>query len=350
MICVLHKNSINYYQKKVIKISQDFIEYILKQYNLGKLLQEPKKLAGGLTNQSYKIVTKQGAFVVKILNNANKNKLDEIEFTEKINELAYKNGIKSLPAIKLNNTFIQQYEDVHFIIYPYFDGMVILSKEIDLDKCGRLARELAKIHSLDTSKIEIPNTKQIYDDKIDFKFYYDKTKDMDEEWANAFKDKYKIISNIYEKSYDAYKKLSRQKTFTHKDLNRLNVLWKDNDFVIIDWENAAFSNPSIDFFSTAWFLTDDVKEDKYKVFAREYFKTFKFKDSVETAVYAGMVDEIIWLEFNLKRSLGVISKDKEEIKLGKTQIITPMTEIMNYYSKIGKMIEILKNNSCFSHN
>lgn len=56
-----------------------------------------------------------------------------------------------------------------------------------------------------------------------------------------------------------------------------------------------------------------------------------------------MIDEIIWLEFNLKRSLGVISKDKEEIKLGKTQIITPMTEIMNYYSKIDKMIEICNN-------
>lgn len=343
MICVLHKNSINYYLKKVIKISQDFIEFILKQYNLDKLLQEPKKLAGGLTNQSYKIVTKQGAFVVKILNNVNKNKLNEIEFTEKINELAYKNGIKSLPAIKLNNTFIQQYEDVHFIIYPYFDGMVILSKEIDLDKCGRLAIELAKIHRLDTSKIEIPNSKQIYEDKIDFKFYYNKTKDIEEEWANAFKNKYKIISEIYERSYDAYKKLSSQKTFTHKDLNRLNVLWKDNDFVIIDWENATFSNPSIDFFSTAWFLTDDVKESKYKVFAKEYFNTFKFNDSVEIAVYTGMIDEIIWLEFNLKRSLGMISKDKQEIELGKTQIITPMIEIINYFSKIDKMIKLCNN-------
>lgn len=46
----------------------------------------------------------------------------------------------------------------------------------------------------------------------------------------------------------------------------------------------------------------------------------------------------------------MISKDKQEIELGKTQIITPMTEIINYYSKIDKMIEILKNNSCFSHN
>ena len=327
----------------MIKISQDFIEFILKQYNLGKLQKAPSKLVGGLTNQSYKIVTRQGAFVVKILNNANKNKLNEIEFTEKINELAYKNGIKSLPAIKLNNSFIQQYEDIHFIVYPYFDGRVILSKEIDLDKCGSLARELAKIHSLDTSKIEIPSTKQIYDDKIDFKFYYDKTKYIDEEWAKAFKDKYKIISDIYEKSYDAYKKLSNQKTFTHKDLNRLNVLWKENDFVIIDWENATFSNPSIDFFSTAWFLTDDVKEDKYKVFVREYLKNFKLEDRMETAVYAGMIDEVIWLEFNLRRSLGMISKDKQEIELGKTQIITPMTEIINYYSKIDKMIEICNN-------
>lgn len=39
----------------------------------------------------------------------------------------------------------------------------------------------------------------------------------------------------------------------------------------------------------------------------------------------------------------MISKDKQEIELGKTQIITPMTEIINYYSKIDKMIEICNN-------
>lgn len=324
----------------MIKINQDLIDFILQNYNLGQLLNSPEKLTGGLTNNSYKLNTNKEIVVVKILNSVNNHRITELEFSEQINELAYNEGIKTLPAIKVNDKFIQNYKNINFIVYKYYDGRVILSKEIDLERCKMLARELAKIHKLDTSKIKIPNTLQIYDKKINFSFYYEKLKNIDEEWAIDFKNKFRTISQIYDKSYEAYKKLSNQKTFTHKDLNRLNVLWKNNDFVIIDWENATFSNPSIDFFSSAWFLTDDVKEDKYEVFAKEYFKNFRFQDSVETAAYVGIIDEIIWLEFNLKRSLGMLSNNKNEIELGKTQIKSPITEIINYYSKIDKMIEI----------
>ena len=324
----------------MIKINQDLIDFILQNYDLGQLLNSPEKLTGGLTNNSYKLNTNKEIVVVKILNSVNNHRITELEFSEQINELAYNEGIKTLPAIKVNDKFIQNYKNINFIVYKYYDGRVILSKELDLEKCKMLARELAKIHKLDTSKIKIPNTSQIYDKKINFSFYYEKLKNIDEDWAIEFKNKFRTISQIYDKSYEAYKKLSNQKTFTHKDLNRLNVLWKNNDFVIIDWENATFSNPSIDFFSSAWFLTDDVKEDKYEVFAKEYFKNFKFQDSIETVAYAGIIDEIIWLEFNLKRSLGMLSNNKNEIELGKTQIKSPITEIINYHSKIDKMIEI----------
>ena len=324
----------------MIKINQDLIDFILQNYDLGQLLNSPEKLTGGLTNNSYKLNTNKEIVVVKILNSVNNHRITELEFSEQINELAYNEGIKTLPAIKVNDKFIQNYKNINFIVYKYYDGRVILSKEIDLEKCKMLARELAKIHKLDTSKIKIPNTSQIYDKKINFSFYYEKLKNIDEDWAIEFKNKFRTISQIYDKSYESYKKLSNQKTFTHKDLNRLNVLWKNNDFVIIDWENATFSNPSIDFFSSAWFLTDDVKEDKYEVFAKEYFKNFKFQDSIETVAYAGIIDEIIWLEFNLKRSLGMLSNNKNEIELGKTQIKSPITEIINYYSKIDKMIVI----------
>ena len=324
----------------MIKINQDLIDFILQNYDLGQLLNSPEKLTGGLTNNSYKLNTNKEIVVVKILNSVNNHRITELEFSEQINELAYNEGIKTLPAIKVNDKFIQNYKNINFIVYKYYDGRVILSKEIDLERCKMLARELAKIHKLDTSKIKLPNTEQIYDKKIDFSFYFDKLKNIDEDWAIEFKNKFRTISQIYDKSYEVYKKLSIQKAFTHKDLNRLNVLWNNNDFVIIDWENATFSNPSIDFFSTAWFLTDDVKEDKYKVFAKEYFKNFRFQDSIETAAYVGIIDEIIWLEFNLKRSLGMLSNNKDEIELGKTQIKSSMTEIINYYSKIDKMIKI----------
>lgn len=324
-------------------MDNNLIKYVVDKFDLGTILKPTEKINKGLTNEIYKINTKSGKFIIKVLNNDNINKIDLIEFSEKINALAYNENIKSYPAIKKENKYIQKYNNKYFLLYKYYEGKVISSKEITLNKCKILAKELAKIHKLDTTLINdiVKDKEDIYTKKIDFNYYFDKSKNIDEEWVVDFKDNYKNIVNIYEKVYNCYQNLSEEKTFTHKDLNRKNILWKsDDEFAIIDWENARFSNPSLDFFNTAWFLTEDVKKDKYTIFAKEYFKNFKFKDSIDTAVYAALIDEILWLEFNLKRALRLNNNnEKNNIETGKSEIKPTIREILNYYKKI----DIMKN-------
>ncbi len=116
-------------------------------------------------------------------------------------------------------------------------------------------------------------------------------------------------------------------------------MWNNSTPYIIDWETATIGNSSIDFFNSAWFLTADADEEKYKAFANSYFETNKFKDNINISAYSAIIEECNWLEFSLKRALAIESNDINEIDLGKNSINDSLTEIINYYNKIPMMLK-----------
>lgn len=68
----------------------------------------------------------------------------------------------------------------------------------------------------------------------------------------------------------------------------------------------------------------------------------KLDDDINIVSYAAIIDECNWLEFSLKRAIGIQSKDESEINLGKNSVVPSLTEILNYYNKIPLMIKICK--------
>ena len=313
---------------------------ICNKYNLGKY-KDYKEIIGGLTNKMYKLVTDSGEFAIKVINQDNllnnPNLYNKIEKSEEIANIAFNNNINSVCAIKYNDKYIQEIDGNNILIYKWCNGIILKTCELTLEHVRVLAKELAKLHSIKVSdKVDI-----IKYNKIDYRKYYELLKDNDEEWSLLFRNRIDDLIRLYDKVYDSYLKLSDQISYVHKDFNRRNVLWNNNIPYIIDWETAIIDNPSIDYFNSAWFLTDDVQIDKYDVFASEYFSIMKLEDSINISAYASIIEECNWLEFSLKRALSMHSNDIEEIKLGKNSINGSLTEILNYYDKIPLMIEII---------
>ena len=315
------------------------IDKICEELNLGSLIST-EMLFGGETNIVYKVKTTIGEYVIKLINSDrvkhNKKLISNIEKSEIIAVEALKNGVNAICAIKFKNKYVQCFNKQYFLVFKYFDGKVLLSREIKLKHVKKLAIELAKLHSIKVKKRKI-NFKY---KKIDYKKYYNLLENTNEEWVLFFKENFNDLYNIYELVFNNYKKLSNQTVCIHNDYNRKNILWKNDIPYIIDWETASFGNPSIDFFLSAWFLTDDVDEKKYRIFVKTYFSMFKLKDNVHISIYAAIVEECNWLCFSLERALGLYSKSESEITLGKNAIVPSLTEIINYYRKIPVMIKI----------
>lgn len=321
----------------------DYFKKVCSNLNLGSLISDVTVISGGITNKMYKVETTKGVYAIKIINKSNIEKnprlLQNIELSECISNIAKENDINVISAIKFNNRYIQKIGNEKLLIYNWFDGKILLTKEITLDNVKTIANMLARLH-----KIKIKhNANCTKYQKIDYKKYYNLLKDSKEEWAKIFIKNFKNLTEIYDKVYSCYNQLSNQKSYVHKDLNRKNIMWKDNIPYIIDWENSTIGNPSLDFFNSAWFLTADVDENKYCTFAKEYLSINKLDDDINIASYAAIIDECNWLEFSLKRAIGIQSKDESEINLGKDSVIPSLTEILNYYSKVLLMIKIIEN-------
>lgn len=309
---------------------------ICNKFNLGNL-KHYEQIDGGLTNKMIKLTTTKGKYALKILNNTNKETLNKIEFSEYISNVANDNNIFSVTALKFNNKYIQQYKNIYFLIYYWIDGKILKSKEITISHIKIIATELAKLHQIN---VDSEYNIKLYE-KNNYQKYYNLLKDNNEEWTQYFLNNYDLLLKIYEDAYTNYLKLSSQKSYIHKDLNRKNIIWVDDKPNIIDFETVTIGNPSIDFFNSAWFLTDDVQYDKYYEFSKTYLSINKLVDNINVASYAAIIEECNWLYFSLKRALGYISNNPEEIEIGKQSIATSLKEIINYYNKIPLMLSIL---------
>ncbi len=323
------------------KMNKVIIE-IIKSFNLGALKEDPIVIDGGITNSLYKVVTDKNNYVIKIVNNSrikqDNNLIKKLEFSEKIANKAKLNGINSVVAVKINDKYINQYKNNYFLIYEWCEGKVLLSKEITNKHLKIIAKAMSNLHKI---KVEEKNSIIKYQ-RINYNYYFDLLKNNEEEYALFFKNNFNKLLSIYDHVYENYTMLSNQLSYVHKDLNRKNIIWNNDDYYIIDWETATISNPSLDFFNSSWFLTEDIKEEKYKTFTKEYLLTCKLEDNLNVSINCSIIEECMWLEFSLKRALSISTKDFDEIELGKKSIESSIKEIINYYEKIPLMIKYLE--------
>lgn len=317
------------------------LEKVSKQLNLGDYIRV-EDINGGLTNKMYKLITSKGLFAIKIINTDNIKTnpllLKKIEQSEEIANIALKNGVNAISAIKINNQFIQDIDGIKFLVYKWSDGKVLLTKELNLEHVAKAAIQLARLHHI---KVENKPLIKKYP-KIDFYKYYELLKNNQEEWSSLFRNNIDYLCTLYDDVYDSYLKINGYYAYAHKDFNRRNILWKNDIPYVIDWETATIDHPMIDFFNSAWFLSNDVQPDKYEVFVQKYLEVMSFEDDTDMAINAAIIDECNWLEFSLKRALKIHSQEQSEIELGKDSITSSLKEIMNYYQKTPLMKQIVK--------
>ena len=320
-------------EREIFEINKEKenINKIVEVYNLGNLINI-KQLDGGITNKVFKLDTSKSSYILKILSTKDINKY---ELSEHIANIALNNGIEALGAIEHDGKYVNNINGLNIAVYPFYDGKVLLTKELTLEHVKLLANSLGRLHSL---KIENNIDVKKYD-KHDFKYLYSLLGKHD--WNRVFRDNYNKILEIYDKVYESYTKLNDNYSYVHKDFNRKNVLWNNMEYKIIDWETSTIDNPIIDLFNSAWFLSNDIQEDKFNVFMDEYFSINKIKDDINIGAYAALIEECNWLAFSLKRALRLNTNDGFEIKLGEESINDSTTEILNYYDKIELMLKIL---------
>ncbi|MBU3103958.1 aminoglycoside phosphotransferase family protein [Clostridium gasigenes] len=135
---------------------------------------------------------------------------------------------------------------------------------------------------------------------------------------------------------------------SHRDLDSKNVMWSKDKPIIIDWESAGYTNPIQELTETAIYWSENEKgnidKERFFAFIGGYKKRYgTVKANWETVLVNGFLGKLGWLEYNLKRSLGIECTDEEEQQVGIDQVIGTISTIRHYADMISELEKWLNN-------
>jgi len=321
-----------------------FFEKLVSNLELGKLIEEPSRVSGGLTHKMYKVVTDKNKYIVKLLNpNIMKRPtaLGNFEKADAYEELLKENNIDAIYSIKFNDTKMQLQDGQYFYVYDWYDGKALKDNEIKNINCEKIGKQLAKIHNITLKEDTwIEDTKN-----IDWKYYIDLAKAKESPIYDLIFDKINLLNESMQKGNEVVNNLPNYIAVCHNDLDSKNVLWINDEFKIIDLECLGYSNPYLELLTLAlcWsgYESCNINFELFKTFMDSYFENSKLSRDINWEVlYYANNGRLEWLEYNIKRALMLETDSEEEQQLGIKEVKETLEHII-YYDSIKN--EILKN-------
>ena len=323
------------------------IEKFCKQYNLGEVIKITK-LTGGLMHKMFKVETTTGIYAIKVLNPevmSRSEAYDNFVISEKIANLANDNGIPVSSAKIIDGNFITQLDGCYYMVFDFIEGRTLTDEEITTIHCEKIGEVLSQIHSLDYTSLDLTPEVVAYKRLYDWASYINNPNFNKMSYRDLFLANYPKFNSILKRANERFNETNTTQTICHRDMDPKNVMWINDNPIVIDWESASLANPYRELveYALSWsgFLTNDFDESKFKAVIKGYTKTQSIKGIEWFSVICGnLVGRFGWLKYNLERSLGIISNDPEEMALAEIEVSKTINEINRYLDLIGTMDNI----------
>lgn len=316
------------------------IEKLFNKYNLGKLTAQPKQITGGLMHRMYQVITEGKKYAVKEMNPSIMKRVGVVENiinSERV-ATALKGIVPAITAIQFKDESLLMLDGKYYMMFEWFDGMSIFPPDITNENCRDIGRILGKIHS---AKVMIPDIKMEFKDPklFDWNKYLLLGQETGAKWTKELSLVIDDLIKWNQESNDTSISLSRNFVLSHGDLDPKNVMWKDNNPCIIDWESAGYVNPYQELLDVLNNWTNDgmgkLNKDKFKALYDAYIEVVGNSkvdwNTVFTNGYGGM---LAWLDYSFKRSLEIECSSLEEKNLGTEQVFGTITALRQYSLRI----------------
>ncbi len=324
------------------------IEKFCDKFGLGKVTNITK-ISGGLMHKMFKVKTDKGIYCVKVLNPevmSRKEAYGNFVVSESVSNLAKKNGIPVSSALDIDGNYLTKLDDMYYMVFDYVEGKALKDDEITALHCKKIGNVLAHIHSLDYKEIGLEPNIVEYTRLYDWESYINNSNFNKMPYKNVFLKNYKKYNSMLKRANERFNASNNNQTICHSDMDPKNVMWNNDNPIIIDWECAGVANPERELLEDAlcWsgFLSNNFSEEKFIAMFKEYSKYRNIEDIAWYDVICGnLVGRFGWLKYNLERSLGIVSNDEEEMKLAENEVIKTIDEINRYLDLIGDMYDII---------
>ena len=321
---------------------------LFNKYKLGKIIGEPARISGGLMHKMFRATTETNTYAIKWLNPSIMKRSGVME--NMINsELIANSFSKYLPvvaALNIEGHNVLSSSNKYYMVFNWIEGKSIFPPDIERKHCYAIGNALGKIHYLN---ITVPEVKKDKNESIiyDWNRFMVMGKVRKNYWVDTYSDSIDKLITWNRLTNKANSILSEFMVISHRDLDPKNVMWHQDLPYFIDWEAAGYINPYQELLDVLNYWSSDGKgeldKDKFKTLLNAYKEnmstTYVDWDCVLNSGYAGMLG---WLEYSLKRALGIESLDEEEKTLGAEQVLGTIKELESYDKQVNVLKEWLR--------
>jgi len=312
-------------------------ENLCATLGLGEPTGTPTPLTGGLLHRMYALETHAGKFAVKALNPQVMQRpaaKGNVLKAEAVARIAAKH-IPAAPAQEFHCGVMPEIDGQHYLVFDWVDGAPRYHDEIEASHCATMGTLLARLHGVDFSAVAFEDEPPM--ERIDWEAY-------DHPLARENLDD---LVRWNDRVLAAAATLRTGKVVSHRDMDPKNVMWNAAGPVVIDWEAAALIHPLQELMTTAMAWATNANG----VFAPEKFRAFVGAYHEHTplvckdwrpALDMGLAGMLGWLEYNLKRALGIECADKAEQQLGEEQVVGTITELRQHDESMDEILAELQ--------
>lgn len=326
----------------------EHLKQLSEQLHLGNIVKPPKRIYGGFLHTMYKLQTEKGNYAIKQLNPEIMKRdtaMGNYLLSEKLARLAATHNINAISANLFDGRPVIEVSGCYYLVFDWVEGQTLASDVLDLVKVHKISEVLAQIHELDSKELmkaitDPPNLVR----PIDWSLYTglkEEFSELDITW----------LKSIETETNLALLRLTHTHVLSHRDLDKKNVLWSnDNQAIIIDWESAGLIHPILELIEVAinWSLTSQGNLDKKSfcelVYAYLSYRKIVIQDiivDIPVVLSAGYRGRLDWLVYNLNRSAGREVSCAEEVELGRKQVIDTLMDLKNYTRLQEKIVDWL---------
>ncbi len=301
---------------------------LLSALDLGTLIAEITPVYGGLLHKSYNVNTTKGHYFIKALNPHIMQRptvLDHYALADAISVQAFKEGIPACTVKEIDGKTIHQVDGQYYQVFDWIEkAMDYTHQPENLDACHKIGATLGKLHQIDFSSLPMDEHRDDAPNVTDWEYLISQCNDDAMiRRLSALDIPYVALSQ--RRCHEANPLLHRQ-VMSHRDLDPKNVMWDDKkNPIFIDWEAAGPINPTFEMIEVAIYWSEysdaTINRDAFAEVIKGYQQECPIHHDDLSAVWDALAtNKIGWIEYNLKRAVGIESSSSDERDMGFQQV------------------------------
>ena len=310
---------------------------------LGDLIAEPTPLQGGFLHRMVRLTTTHGDYAVKCLNPhvmSRPTAAANFAAAERLERQLEQTDLPLLPALTIGGQKMQMVDGRYYYVFDYYPGVALTDDAITPVHCRRIGWLLATLHGVHRRTDPHPREECTidWDDCIRLAASHPD--------LHALLTRHReMLVSLQQRANAALPHLPTDAAICHNDMDPKNVLWQGDDCRIIDLECLSYDSPYLELLETAlcWAGYESGHTDPIRLaaFLDGYAANGGRLPTDWSALYDLNVGRLAWLEYNVRRALG-IDCDPRETAVGILEVHKTLTCLLGYHRHRDEILHILQ--------